>query len=101
MMEMLRQVPCFIDTEPPSTKMSDFFSLTKWISVNLGGEPPVFISAWLLFGTPESAVSVVIGVRNIVRQRALLFERLEVVEAMWTFISHRMSSGEKLHAILE
>lgn len=35
------------------------------------------------------------------RQRALLFERLEVVEAMWTFISHRMSSGEKLHAKLE
>lgn len=35
------------------------------------------------------------------RQRALLFERLEVVEAMWTFISHRMSSGKKLHAKLE
>ncbi|KAL6335990.1 hypothetical protein AAG906_003617 [Vitis piasezkii] len=36
MMEMLRRVPCFTNAEPPSTKMSDFFPLTKWISVNLG-----------------------------------------------------------------
>ena len=56
-MEMLMRVPCFTDAEPPSTKMSDFFSLTKWISVNLGGEPPIFVSARLPFGTPESAVS--------------------------------------------
>lgn len=56
-MEMLRRVPCFIDIEPSSTKMSDFFHLTKRISVNLGGEPPVFVSAWLLFDTPEFAIS--------------------------------------------
>ena len=40
-MEMLRRVPCFTDAESPSTKMSDFFPLTKRISVNLGGEPLV------------------------------------------------------------
>lgn len=42
-----------------------------------------------------------IGVRNMVRQRVLLFLALEVVEAMRTFISHRMSSGEELRAKLE
>ena len=29
MMDMLKRVSCFIDAEPPSTKMSDFFPLTK------------------------------------------------------------------------
>lgn len=56
-MEMLKHVPCFTDVEPPSTKMSDFFPLTKRISVNLGGDPPSFVSTKLLFGTPESAVA--------------------------------------------
>ena len=29
MMDMLKRVSCFTDAEPPSTKMSDFFPLTK------------------------------------------------------------------------
>ena len=41
MIEMLRQVPCFTDAEPPFTKMSDFFPFTKQISVNLGSDPPL------------------------------------------------------------
>lgn len=35
MVEMLKQIPHFTEVEPFSTKMSDFFSLMKWISVNL------------------------------------------------------------------
>lgn len=45
MMEMLRRVLCFTDAELSFTKMSDIFSLTKRISMNLGGEPLVFMSA--------------------------------------------------------
>lgn len=56
-MGMLRQVPCFTDVEPPSIKMSDFFSLTKLILVNMGDDPPVFVSAQLPFGMLESIVS--------------------------------------------
>lgn len=41
------------------------------------------------------------GVRNMVRQHVFIFEQLEVVEAMWTFISHRMSNGKELCAKLE
>lgn len=37
----------------------------------------------------------------MMRQRSLLFERLEVAEAMRTFISHRMSGSEELRAKLE
>lgn len=37
----------------------------------------------------------------MVRQCALLFERLEVTEAMRTFIFHRMSDSEELRAKLE
>lgn len=59
MMEMLRWVPCFTNAEPLSTKMLDFFPLTKWISVNLGGEPPIFVLAWLPFSTPKSTVSYI------------------------------------------
>lgn len=57
MMEMLRWVPCFIDAEPPSTKMSNFFPLTKRILMNIGGDPPIFVSARLPFGMPEFAVA--------------------------------------------
>lgn len=37
----------------------------------------------------------------MVRQRALLFERLEVTEAMRAFISYSMSDSEKLRTRLE
>lgn len=56
-MEMLKHVQCFTDAEPPSTKMSDFLPLTKQISVNLGGDPPSFVSTKLPLGMPESAVA--------------------------------------------
>lgn len=59
MIEMLRRVPCFTDVEPCSTKMSDFFLLTKRISVNLGGDPPSFVSAKLSFGMPKFAVACI------------------------------------------
>ena len=35
------------------------------------------------------------------RQRALLFERLEVAEALRAFITHRVGSGEELYIKLE
>lgn len=56
-MEMLKRVSCFTDAESPSTKMSNLFPFTKRISVNLGGDPPTFVSAQLPFGTPEFVVS--------------------------------------------
>ena len=59
MVEILKQVPCFIEVEPPPTKMSDFFPLTKQILVNLEGNPPISISARLSFGTPEIVVSYI------------------------------------------
>ena len=52
-MEMLKGVLCFTDAETPSTKMSDFFPLTKRISVNMSGGRPTFVSARLPFGTPS------------------------------------------------
>lgn len=59
MMEMLKHVPCFIDDERPSSKMPDFFPLTKQISMNLGGDPPYFFSARLPFVMPKSAVACI------------------------------------------
>ena len=56
-MEILKRVPCFTNAESPSTKRSDFFPLIKGISVNLGGDPPTFVSARLPFGNPESVES--------------------------------------------
>lgn len=68
MMEILKRVPCFSGAEPPSTKMPDLFPLTKRISVNLGGEPPVFVSARLPFSTPESGVSCIQLLQNCIVQ---------------------------------
>lgn len=59
MMEILKGVSCFTDAKTPSTRMSDFFPLTKRVSVNMGGDPPAFVKAQLPFGTPESAVSCI------------------------------------------
>lgn len=56
-MEILRRMPCFTNAEPPSTKMSNFFPFTKWVSVSLGGDPPAFVTARFPLGTPESMVS--------------------------------------------
>ena len=58
-MEMLKGVSCFMDAEAHSTKMSDFFPLTKRVSLNMGGDPPTFVKARLLFGTLESVVSCI------------------------------------------
>ena len=58
-MEMLKGVSCFTDAEAPSTKMSDFFPLTKRVSVNMGGDHPTFVKARLPFGTPESPLSCI------------------------------------------
>ena len=58
-MEMLKGVSCFTDAETPSTKMSDFFPLTKRVSVNMSGDPSTFVKARLPFGTLESVVSCI------------------------------------------
>ena len=56
---MLKGVSYFTDAEAPSTKMSDFFPLTKRVSVNMGGNHLAFVSTRLSFGTPESVVSCI------------------------------------------
>ena len=40
MVELLKRVPCYTEVEPPSTKMSDFFPLTKWVHVEIDDNPP-------------------------------------------------------------
>ena len=59
MMEMLKGVPCFTNAEASSTRMSDFFPLTKRVSVNMGGDPLAFVKAQLPFGTPEYSMSCI------------------------------------------
>ncbi|KAL6332099.1 hypothetical protein AAG906_020780 [Vitis piasezkii] len=117
LMEMLKGVSCFTDAEAPSTRMSDFFSLTKRVSLNIGGDPPAFVKAQLPFGTPESVVSciqhlqewtipetvevVVADIRYMMRTREQLFKRLEVVEAMRAFISQYLDNIEELRSRME
>lgn len=57
MMEMLRRVPCFTNTELLSTKMSAFFPFTKWVSVSLVGDSPTSVTARFSLGTPKFVVS--------------------------------------------
>ncbi|RVW85540.1 hypothetical protein CK203_044086 [Vitis vinifera] len=106
-----------MDTEAPSTRMSNFFPLTKRVSVNIGGDPPAFVKARLPFGTHESVVSciqhlqewtitetvkvVVADIRYMMRTRKQLFKRLKVAEAMRAFISQHPGGIEELRAQLE
>ena len=86
-MEMLKRVPCFMDTEAPSTKMSDFFPLTKRVSVNIGGDPPAFVKARLPFGTHESVVSCIQHL-----QEWTITETVKVVNTSLLFFSSFLSS---------
>ena len=95
MVEMLKQIPCFIEAKPPSTKMSDFFPLTKWISLNLEGDPPVFVSAWLPFSTPESIVSYIQLMQGYTAQKtvevanlALFLAWVSLVAYLNTYLNH-------------
>ncbi|KAJ9682519.1 hypothetical protein PVL29_018438 [Vitis rotundifolia] len=88
MEEILKRVPCFIEVKPSSTKMSNFFLLMKRISMNLDDNP--------LFLSQPSSHLVVAGVWNLLRQCALLFERLEVAEAIKAFVTQQIGSSEEL-----
>lgn len=44
MVELLKQVPYSTEVEPPSTKLSDFFSLTKQVIVDIDDNPLIFIT---------------------------------------------------------
>lgn len=68
MMELLKRVPCFTKVEPPSIKMLEFFSLTKRISMNIDGNPPISIAARLPFGTPKFVVSRIQPMQDYIAQ---------------------------------
>ncbi|RVW97023.1 hypothetical protein CK203_032401 [Vitis vinifera] len=59
--------PYFTEVELPMTNMKDFSLLTK---------------------------QVVADVCNLMRQRVLLFKRLEIVEAMKAFLAQQMDESE-------
>ncbi|KAJ9693665.1 hypothetical protein PVL29_009562 [Vitis rotundifolia] len=99
-MEILRRMPCFTNAEPPSTKMSNFFPFTKWVSVSLGGDPPAFVTARFPLGTPESMVSRIQLLQGCTAQETAEV-RLEVVETMRAFITQCMSGIKELHIKLE
>ena len=82
LMEMLKGVPCFTNAEAPSTRMSDFFPLTKRVSVNMDGDPPAFVKARLPFGTPESVISCIQYL-----QEWMIPETAEVVNTFLLFFS--------------
>lgn len=55
--ELFNQVPCFIESEPPSTDMNDFFPLTNRFFVETASDPHITIAPRLPCGTPEFVFS--------------------------------------------
>lgn len=55
--KLLKQVPCFIEPEPPSTDLMDFFSLTHQFFVDIASNPSIIVAARLPRGTLESVFS--------------------------------------------
>ena len=95
LMEMLKEVPCFTYAETPSTRMSDFFPLTKRVSVNMGGDPPAFVKVQLPFGTLESAVSCIQHL-----QEWAIHETVEVVITSLLFFSSSLAVVTSSHNII-
>ena len=94
MMEMLKGVPCFMDAEVTSTRMSNFFPLTKRVSMNMGGDPPSFVKVRLPFGTPESAVSCIQHL-----QEWTIPETAEVVITSLLFFPFSLTIVTSLHIV--
>ena len=94
MMEMLKGVPCFMDAEVTSTRMSNFFPLTKRVSMNMGGDPPSFVKVRLPFGTPESAVSCIQHL-----QEWTIPETAEVVITSLLFFPFSLTIVTSLHVV--
>ncbi|RVW73839.1 hypothetical protein CK203_056642 [Vitis vinifera] len=96
--------------------MSDFFPLTKRVSINMGGNLPAFVSARLPLA-PSSPPCLVSSIcRNGRCQRlqkccswhplhdaysCAAFKQLEVVEAMRAFISHHSGGIKEMRSKLE
>ena len=95
LMEMLKEVPCFTYAETPSTRMSDFFPLTKRVSVNMGGDPPAFVKVQLPFGTLESVVSCIQHL-----QKWTIPETVEVVITSLLFFSSSLAVVTSSHNII-
>ena len=57
MTKLLKQVPCFTESEAPMNNIGDFFPATRRVLANLGDDPSVSFVAQLLFGIPESVAS--------------------------------------------
>ncbi|RVW64410.1 hypothetical protein CK203_062542 [Vitis vinifera] len=104
MVKMLKRIPCFTKAEPLSTKMSNFFPLTKRISVNLGGNPPISVSTRFPFGTPKFVISPIQPMQDYTDQETtevVSFASSLVVEAMRVFITQKMGGSEELRTKLE
>ena len=95
LMEILKGVPCFTNAEAPSTRMADFFSLTKRVSLNIGGDPPAFVKARLPFGTPEF---VVFCIQHL--QEWTIPETTEVVITSLLFFSSSLAIVISSHNII-
>ncbi|KAL6313060.1 hypothetical protein AAG906_012814 [Vitis piasezkii] len=57
MTKLLKQVPCFTESEAPMNYIRDLFPATRRVSADLGGDPSVSFVARLPFGIPESVAS--------------------------------------------
>ncbi|KAL6312552.1 hypothetical protein AAG906_029548 [Vitis piasezkii] len=88
MMDILKHVPCFTDAKPPSTKMSDFFPLTKQISVNLGGNLPVF--------TVEVVTSSILLLFRIMHTSLAGTNPISIISSSWWGVEAlKLAKGER------
>lgn len=58
MTELLKQVPCFIETKGLMTHMGDFFFATKRVTVDLDGDSLISFVTQLSFAILASVVSL-------------------------------------------
>lgn len=64
MVELLKQVPYFTESETPVSNMEEFFPATEQVSVYLDGDPRISFMTRLLVSTPESVFSRIWPMRD-------------------------------------
>ncbi|KAL6320725.1 hypothetical protein AAG906_008725 [Vitis piasezkii] len=107
--KLLRQIPSFTKRETLVQNMGVFFSATQWSSVKIENNLDRSFTTRLSYDTLDIVISrimsmqdymtfetmeVVTGIRNLIRQCAQLFYRLEAGKTMMAYIAHNMDDNE-------
>lgn len=78
--KLLKQIPSFAERKPPIQNMDMLFSTTRWILIEINGNPNQSFTTWLPYSTPNTTIARIIHMQDYTD-----FEKKEVVSRLPLF----------------